>query len=58
MPEEPWEYVDSSRIIVYGAIDPKTNILEKIKGLMDRVRSLDAGDFRNPLARLRLLANL
>lgn len=44
--EAGWNYVDEKKILVYGAIDPFYTVLEKLLGLKQAVREMDASDFK------------
>jgi hypothetical protein len=46
--EAGWPYVDEAKIVVYGAIDPVPNILEKLNALEATLEGASKKDFRNP----------
>lgn len=46
--EAGWEFVDNSKIVVYGAIDPTANAREKMDELFTSVSSMDKAAFRRP----------
>ncbi|MBN1932511.1 MAG: hypothetical protein JW786_12985 [Desulfobacterales bacterium] len=39
--EAGWNFVDENKIIVYGAIDPQPNILQKLDELIDKLSALN-----------------
>ena len=45
--EAGWNYVDEGKIVIYGAIDPVPNILEKLEGLTATLDAASKKDFRN-----------
>ena len=45
--EAGWPYVDEAKIVVYGAIDPVPNILEKLDALEATLEAASKKDFRN-----------
>jgi len=45
--EAGWPYVDDAKIVVYGAIDPVPNILEKLDALEVTLEAASKKDFRN-----------
>jgi hypothetical protein len=45
--EAGWDFVDEEKLIIYGAIDPMPNILEKMNALIDTLASADKRDFRH-----------
>jgi len=45
--EAGWPYVDEAKIVVYGAIDPVPNILEKLDALKATLEAASKKDFRN-----------
>jgi hypothetical protein len=42
-------YIDTNKIVVYGAIDPVPTILEKLKGLVSTIKETPDNKFRNRL---------
>ena len=44
--EAGWNFVDEEKLIVYGAIDPLPNILEKMNTLIEMLASAGKDDFR------------
>jgi hypothetical protein len=52
--EAGWPYVDSSKIVIYGSIDPVPNILEKLMHLRKAIKEASPSDFTQPPAQ-RLL---
>jgi hypothetical protein len=45
--EAGWPYVDDAKIVVYGAIDPVPNILERLDALEATLEAATKKDFRN-----------
>ncbi len=45
--EAGWDFADEEKLIVYGAIDPLPNILEKMNALVDTLASAGKTDFRH-----------
>jgi hypothetical protein len=45
--EAGWPYVDEAKIVVYGAIDPVPNILEKLDAIETTLEAASKNDFRN-----------
>jgi len=45
--EAGWPYVDEAKIVVYGAIDPVPNILDKLDALKAILQAASKKDFRN-----------
>jgi hypothetical protein len=62
--EAGWNFVDQNKIIVYGAIDPRPTILDKLEALVADVEKLDKSAFRNRglqrafIHQLKLVRNL
>jgi hypothetical protein len=52
--EAGWPYVDTSKIVVYGNINPVPNILEKLWQLHEAIESTPKSAFRLPLNKLSL----
>jgi hypothetical protein len=46
--EAGWNYVDSGKIVVYGDIDPRLNILDKLSALASVIEAADAKAFKHP----------
>jgi len=53
--EAGWPYVDANKIVIYGNIDPRPNILEKMTDLQNTINAISPSDFTQPLAQ-QLLA--
>ena len=53
--EAGWDFVDKEKLIIYGAIDPLPNILEKMDSLAGMLVSADKYDFRNPRQQAQLI---
>ena len=53
--EAGWDFVDKEKLIIYGAIDPLPNILEKMDSLAGMLVSADKYDFRNPRQQAKLI---
>ena len=45
--EAGWPYVDEAKIVVYGAVDPVPNILEKLDAIKASLEAASKKDFRN-----------
>lgn len=45
--EAGWDFVDEEKLIIYGAIDPLPNILEKMNAIIDTLASAGKGNFRH-----------
>ena len=45
--EAGWNFVDEEKLIIYGAIDPLPNILEKMDSLIETLVTADKDDFRH-----------
>lgn len=56
--EAGWRYVDEGKIVVYGAIDPVPNILEKLDALTATLAAGSKKDFRNRMWKAVLIAQL
>lgn len=56
--EAGWEYVDTGKIVLYGNIDPKPNILEKLAAITSAIRNAAAGDFKRPAFKAALLLKI
>jgi hypothetical protein len=48
--EAGWPYIDSEKIVVYGAIDPIPGVKEKLSQLMVIISGLPQTDFKQPSA--------
>ncbi|HTZ18417.1 MAG TPA: GEGP motif-containing diheme protein [Dissulfurispiraceae bacterium] len=46
--EAGWNYVDSGKIVVYGDIDPRLNILDKLSAMISVIKAADADAFKHP----------
>ena len=46
--EAGWNYVDSGKIVIYGDIDPRPNILEKLSAMAGVIETADAAAFKHP----------
>jgi hypothetical protein len=53
--EAGWNYVDEGKIVIYGAIDPIPNILEKLEALTATLEAASKKDFRNRSFRQHLI---
>ncbi|MFZ2447125.1 MAG: GEGP motif-containing diheme protein [Syntrophobacteraceae bacterium] len=49
--EAGWNYVDTGKIVIYGDIDPRQNIIDKLSALAAVVKAADADSFRHPAQR-------
>jgi len=47
--EAGWKYIDESKIVVYGAIDPIPTILTKMDALLATLKSSSSKSFKNPI---------
>ena len=47
--EAGWKYIDESKIVVYGAIDPIPTILTKMDALLTTLKSSSSKSFKNPI---------
>jgi hypothetical protein len=47
--EAGWKYIDESKIVVYGAIDPLPTILSKMDALLATLKSSSSKSFKNPI---------
>jgi len=47
--EAGWKYIDESKIVVYGAIDPLPTILSKMDALLTTLKSSSWKSFKNPI---------
>jgi len=56
--EAGWPYVDSNKIVVYGNIDPTSNILEKVMDLQNTINAMSPSDFTQPPAQQLLLRTI
>jgi hypothetical protein len=45
--EAGWDYVDESKIVVYGAVDPVPTILEKLNALSETLLEAEESAFKN-----------
>ena len=45
--EAGWKYIDEAKIIIYGAIDPVPNILEKLDEVVTAIVEADTDKFKN-----------
>lgn len=45
--EAGWNYVDSGKIVVYGDIDPRLNIIDKLSAMISVIRAADVHAFRH-----------
>ncbi|MDW7774142.1 MAG: GEGP motif-containing diheme protein [Desulfobulbaceae bacterium] len=52
--EAGWNFVDENRIMVYGAIDPIQNVLEKLDELIADIRLLENEAFKKEMFKLKL----
>ena len=53
--EAGWKYIDESKIVVYGAIDPLPTILSKMDALLATLKSSSSKSFKNPIYQKILL---
>ncbi len=56
--EAGWEYVDTGKIVIYGNIDPKPNILEKLATFTSVLWNADNRDFKRPAYKMALLLKI
>jgi hypothetical protein len=56
--EAGWPYIDSAKIVVYGAINPLDNINEKLVKAIASVDSIPQGSFKSPMGKWTLKAQL
>ena len=53
--EAGWDFVDQEKLIIYGAIDPLPNILEKLDSLIETLASAGKADFRHARQKAQLI---
>jgi hypothetical protein len=53
--EAGWDFVDEEKLIIYGAIDPLPNIIEKMDALIDTLASGGKADFRHSGQKAQLI---
>ena len=53
--EAGWDFVDEEKLIIYGAIDPLPNILEKMDSLIETLASAGKADFRHSRQKAQLI---
>jgi len=56
--EAGWSFVDSKKIVVYGAIDPLPTITEKLNALYNDIKSMGRENFRGRLFKQVMLVKL
>lgn len=56
--EAGWNYVDSGKIVVYGDIDPRQNILDKLSEMISVVKSTNPDLFNHRGLKMALIANI
>lgn len=56
--EAGWGFVDESKIVFYGAIDPSPTIKQKLDDLIATIQSLDTKFFKNKFLRDQLRLNI
>lgn len=50
-----WDFVDEEKLIVYGAIDPLPNILERMDFLVEMLAAAGKADFRHSRQKIQLI---
>jgi len=56
--ESGWDYIDDEKIVIYGAIDPQRNILEKMDALMIQIKAENKALFKNTATKQQLINKL
>jgi len=54
--EAGWNYVDSGKIVIYGDIDPRLNILDKLSAMISIIKAADCDAFKHPVFKWALIA--